>query len=858
MRTVSYALLVFALTVAAFAEEYTGFLVNRKKNADAASYGVTLTKYPSGDVVKIHGDKLHSMTVSPDGKRIAVVKQDNLYVMFNDGSEERLVLENGGFGTNNNPMWNTTGVFYFGPSHLYRVNPETGERTPLLTLADLGKGCTGDFTGGAGPLLGSIDGLRAWSYANWDPPERDDIYCGCRGYDRGGHPYIQFSPDFSRYDVVWDSEWGHGRGMLPDGNLILVALGTHRNLSISKQYGDSVHFEYRPYGFNPPYPEGYESRPVGICVNNADLVGTKAGWHGSGGTDPNSHLWFYNWRDSTLLGEFKGLSNTETYEMPWFWEGPLPDPHDNRPYIRLDKSQLIFVAPESGSAPPPQMITVTNLSKTALVTVTAAVSPASATWLKTTLEGSGDSQTVKVEIVPANLSVDQAEATISVSGGGAANTAECVVQVYKGATLPPPTELKAGLAGDSLNRVALSWKDNSAAEEGFIIERKTGGTWSQLTRTQADITAFTDSQVTLGGNYFYRVKAYKPFAAGEQVSAASNEAGVTVSGIPWVRIISPMAGQYIKADSTYTVIWTENLVDQVKVEVSTDDGLSWTTVTAQGGILKGTDHWGKYPWKAPAKEGAIMVKVADYNDLAFGVSGTLHIVKQLPSLAVSKLTIASGNTCEWDTLAVGKNQYADRAYTFTEVPASYAGMLYLKTANDDRALTQDTLVSFDINMPATVYVAHTDNAKTKPSWMSGFVDTGDDLKMSANISYSIYYKQFPAGTVTLGPNGGAAGMYTVMAVPLGSSPIAVTGNWSPLRKAAFAPAVIEKSGKILIAAISDPGGVSVRLINASGRIVRTAAGAGHMLALQKPAPGLYLMRIHSGGQNFFHKLMIER
>jgi fibronectin type 3 domain-containing protein len=59
------------------------------------------------------------------------------------------------------------------------------------------------------------------------------------------------------------------------------------------------------------------------------------------------------------------------------------------------------------------------------------------------------------------------------------------------------------------NKVNLNWTDNSNDETGFIIERKTGsgGTYAPIFTTGANVTSYTDTNVTAGTQYFYRVRA---------------------------------------------------------------------------------------------------------------------------------------------------------------------------------------------------------------------------------------------------------------------------------------------------------------------------------------------------------------
>jgi hypothetical protein len=86
-------------------------------------------------------------------------------------------------------------------------------------------------------------------------------------------------------------------------------------------------------------------------------------------------------------------------------------------------------------------------------------------------------------------------------------------------------------------------------------------------------------------------------------------------------------------------------------------------------------------------------------------------------------------------------------------------MAFLKTANDDKSLSTNPLVSFDVNQDVTVYVAYA--GSDYPTWLSGWNNTGDDL-VNTDRSMKVLSKDFPAGTVTLGPNGTASSMYIVL------------------------------------------------------------------------------------------------
>jgi YD repeat-containing protein len=100
-----------------------------------------------------------------------------------------------------------------------------------------------------------------------------------------------------------------------------------------------------------------------------------------------------------------------------------------------------------------------------------------------------------------------------------------IARIMNDAFIPPATP--AGLTGAALNatQVTLNWVDNSTNESGFKIERKTGvsGTYAEIQTVGPNVIIYTDSGLTPGVTYYYRVRAYN--MGGE--SSYSSETSVT-------------------------------------------------------------------------------------------------------------------------------------------------------------------------------------------------------------------------------------------------------------------------------------------------------------------------------------------
>lgn len=136
-------------------------------------------------------------------------------------------------------------------------------------------------------------------------------------------------------------------------------------------------------------------------------------------------------------------------------------------------------------------------------------------------------------------------------------------------------------------------------------------------------------------------------------------------------------------------------------------------------------------------------------------------------VVISNLSVRdTANAADWSvqpSLQNGAVQYGDRIYAFTTVPSLVAGGRWIRTANDSKGYTGDPTVTFTISQAADVYVAIDDRVGARP-WMTGWTNTGQKLVNNEGEprNFSIFRRNFPAGTVSLGPSTSAGSMYTVI------------------------------------------------------------------------------------------------
>ncbi|MBA3965256.1 MAG: PKD domain-containing protein [Nitrospirales bacterium] len=261
------------------------------------------------------------------------------------------------------------------------------------------------------------------------------------------------------------------------------------------------------------------------------------------------------------------------------------------------------------------------------------------------------------------------------------------------------------------------------------------------------------------GKYGSAIRLMESGNGGEPVNQAPNGAITTPSGPQTIQV-----GQ--------AVIFTSTAMDP--------DGNTPLTHRWTFGLGSGiADRTVKDP-------GAVTFPTAGVFTVTYTVSDALGLADPSPAtvqvtvsgtpppsaLTITNLTVASGQSyvVPASGLQAGGTVYIDRAYTFTTVPSSVQGAAYIRTANNDKTATTATFLSFTVNQPVSVSVAHDVRLTPKPSWLSTFTDTGANL-VTSDTTLRLFVRSFPAGTITLGGNAGSGGsMYSVIVQPQSPPP----------------------------------------------------------------------------------------
>ena len=227
-----------------------------------------------------------------------------------------------------------------------------------------------------------------------------------------------------------------------------------------------------------------------------------------------------------------------------------------------------------------------------------------------------------------------------------------------------PTNL-AGQAATSTS-VSLNWTDASSNENGFSIERMSGSTWSQVSWVGANITTYTDSGLSTGVSYSYRVLAFN--SAGN--SAASNSITVSLAAPGQIPAAPTGLAVVSTTSSSVNLKWTDGSSNENGFSIERLGGSTWSqvgwvadnvTTYADVGLIAGTS----YSYRVLAFNG-------------YGNSAVTNVVTATPSAA----TVTSTAPTAPENLVAVPVATTEAELTWIDTSSNETGFkIYRKKAN---------------------------------------------------------------------------------------------------------------------------------------------------------------------------------
>jgi parallel beta-helix repeat protein len=145
---------------------------------------------------------------------------------------------------------------------------------------------------------------------------------------------------------------------------------------------------------------------------------------------------------------------------------------------------------------------------------------------------------------------------------------------------PPAAPTTLSATPISSGRIDLAWTDNAADETGYRIERSPNGStdWSEIATASPNAEAYSDTGLSCGVTYYYRVRAYR--AGDGQYSAYSNVDQTPTMNCPPA---GPTGlGASAASASQINLAWSDNAADETayRVERSPDGSTDWSEIAS--------------------------------------------------------------------------------------------------------------------------------------------------------------------------------------------------------------------------------------------------------------------------------------
>jgi titin len=249
--------------------------------------------------------------------------------------------------------------------------------------------------------------------------------------------------------------------------------------------------------------------------------------------------------------------------------------------------------------------------------------------------------------------------------------------------LPPPPLAPSNLtlSAPSSSQINLAWTDNSSDETGFRIERApdaggVAGTYAQIATVGAGVITFSNTGLTAGSTFWYRVCAYNLGGC----SGYSNQASITT---PLSKPNAPTGLIVTSTTSTSIVLsWADNATDETGylVERAPDNaGVAGTfaqissrsantTTYTNTGLASGTTYWYRVRAAGPTN--------SDYSNIVSGT--TLAAIPAAPSNLVATAAVGHEIDLSWTDNSNNETSFTlQRAPDNNGVAGGYAAVATL-------------------------------------------------------------------------------------------------------------------------------------------------------------------------------------
>ena len=141
-----------------------------------------------------------------------------------------------------------------------------------------------------------------------------------------------------------------------------------------------------------------------------------------------------------------------------------------------------------------------------------------------------------------------------------------------------------------------------------------------------------------------------------------------------------------------------------------------------------------------------------------------RLIRDLDMLDVYTYNFNASHWIEQGNLQKGVSMYGEIDVPVIDIPARLAGADFLQTSVSSNNFSGKVIAYFVAGEAASLYIAHSDQVKKKPKWLSDYSSVNEFVK-TAQGSFELFKKDVKKGdTISLGNNGSTkAPMYFVIA-----------------------------------------------------------------------------------------------
>ena len=317
----------------------------------------------------------------------------------------------------------------------------------------------------------------------------------------------------------------------------------------------------------------------------------------------------------------------------------------------------------------------------------------------------------------------------------------------------------------------IEWTSNSVATVKLEYSEDNGNSWTEIgTAVAANNYANWIPPTTIGSHYLIRVSdndvasvndvSDQNFSILASISEDLNKfKGGSNDGYSMnnnrtdsLNITSPIGGESWTSASTRTITWTYNDVDNISIEYTLDDGITWSTIAAS---LPASQL--SYSWTVPTTP-SYLCRIR-LKDITRPISDQSNAVFTIPNAFVQitypnggeNYEAGTGQYIEWNysDLATVKLEYSvDAGSTWNIIGAAVAAHKYANWVVPTVASSQLLIRATDIDNPI-----YTDQSNTSFSSITSPIEDANKFKGGINDGYSMYSFKDQYIKV-LAPNGG--------------------------------------------------------------------------------------------------------